>query len=275
MARAMGGISVRPRYLSEKNVASAPATIWVVNANVSTVQRFHALAPQFLDVINPAPPHERERFQRECREFRYLITNTESTRKYLAQEPDSGWKIWVIPHHHCNFEGWTLPESRLEKPKVVGYIGETANLHDAEAIEAHVKQLGLEFLAANTRDVNALKKMDIGIAWTRREAERDDCRRNIKLSNFTSHGIPSVVNHFESYREVDAKLGGGSSVICDTLDEFLAGITRLASDEKLRREFASKAPLATKLYSIDTIAEMYREMIAEARAEGWSPPRRR
>lgn len=270
LAPELNGICLRSRYVTPDLVASSPAVFWIVRPDVGQVKSFHTLAPQFLDIINPPIEGDRKACDEECRTFRYLLANTASTRNYLCKEPEWGWRLWVVPHHHCNVDGWILPEERVAKPKVVGYVGETDNLHDAEIIEKRVRDLGLDFRAFPSRDLDGYKQIDIGLAWVRRDEQNDATRSNIKLANFASYGIPSVVCDFESYREVNAKLGGVAQ-FASTLDEFIQGLDLVAANEALRRQFNSKASQAIELYSRRGIAKLYRQAIDEARAEQWRP----
>lgn len=148
-------------------------------------------------------------------------------------------------------------------PRIVGYVGEPGHLHDSDAIESAVSKMGLEFLSARSQDLGAYKKIDIGVAWTRPEALRDDTRSNIKLANFCAFGIPSVVAGYESYRDVDAALGGNACLFAGSVEEVIEQIGRLAGDEHLRRSIHEKAIPAQERYSLSVVAAKYRTMVEE------------
>ncbi len=265
MAAALSGVCLRHRFAGRGALAAAPAIFWIVEADLDRVCAWHDLAPQFFDVINPAVEN-RETFYKQCRAFRHLILNTESTVHFLGDAPHDGWKSWVIPHHHCNFSNFQLAEDRLEKPKVVGYVGDPVHLHDTDIIRSAVEALGMKFLNAPTAKLAAYQEMDIGVAWTRRDTQRDLTRSNIKLVNFAAHGIPSVLCDYESYRSADAALGGGACLIRDSLADFLEGLRELVTNEDLRRKINQKGILAQTQYSVAAIADRYREVIAEQTA---------
>jgi len=266
MAAEMGGLCLRSRYLTQAAIASCPALIWIVEADLSRLEQAGKSAPQILDVINPPCERDRARLTEQYRAFRYLFLNTESSRHYLGDEPAEGWKTWVVPHHHCNFRDWLLPESRLAKPKVVGYLGEPCHLHDTEEIREAVEKMGMRFISIPSRELGGYQKIDIGIAWTRRETQRDTTRSNIKLTNFAAHGIPSVVCDYESYRGVDRELGG-IALIRGCLKGFLEAIDQLARDEELRRRFSRNGANAQRLYSRQAIAGRYQSAIDEIRRD--------
>jgi hypothetical protein len=265
MAEELGGICTRCRYLSEKTVESAPVLVWVVEPDLEMVSRFDSLTPQFFDPINPRIDPSGE-FERMNQAFRYLILNTLSSIHWLGREPERGWKSWVIPHHHCNLDGYRLTPERLEKPRVVGYVGQPEHLHDAEEIRTSVSKMGLEFRSFDARDLDSYPQIDIGIAWTRRDALRDQTRSNIKLANFAAHGVPSVVCDYESYRAVNDSTGG-VALIRSSLDEFIDGIRELAGDAETRRQSSARAEEADEIYSRGAIGEMYQRALSEARSD--------
>jgi len=266
MAAEMDGVCLRSRFLTDESVKASPAVVWIVEADLDRVARYKSWSPQFLDVVNPAYEQDRGRFAPQYRAFRYLILNTASSLSYMGQEPADGWRSWVIPHHHCNQTGWQLPEERIERPKVVGYIGEPVHLHDHDAIRDTVESLGMELRCFGASELDAYRQFDLGIAWTRRDPQRDDTRSNIKLTNFAAHGIPSVVCDYESYRDVDRALGG-VCLIRPSLNGFLEGVRILATDSELRRSLAAKGPLAAERYSRKAVADQYRGAIRDARGE--------
>jgi hypothetical protein len=264
VAEEMNGTCCRCRYLTDAAVASAPALVWIIEPDLPLAERFEGLTPQFFDPINPRIDESGE-FGRYCRAFKNLLLNTRSSLHWLGPPREDGWRSWVIPHHHCNRDAYILPEERLARPLNVCYLGQPEHLHDREEIEAAVSKMGLKFVCFDTWDLDAYKKIDIGIAWTRRDDLRDQTRSNIKLTNFVAHGIPSVVCDYESYRDVDEMLGK-AGLIRSSLGDFLDGIHELAQDEALRRSISQRAPAAQEQYSRSRIAEQYRNAFAEAAA---------
>ena len=262
IAEELDGVCTRCRYLARPSVASAPALFWIIEPDLELVEKFNGLTPQFFDPINPRIDETGE-FNRYCRAFKYLLLNTKSSINWLGPPPEEGWQSWVIPHHHCNHDGYVLPEERLALPRNVGYLGQPEHLHDREAIEAAVRKMGLEFVAFDTWDLNAYKKIDIGIAWTRRDELRDQTRSNIKLTNFAAHGIPSVVCDYESYRDVNRTVGE-VGVVAGDLGSFVECLSEVVKHESVRRSMQSKATAAKDAYSISRIAQQYSDAIKAA-----------
>lgn len=262
IAEALGASYIRGKYLRPEAAMKAKCVIWVAVGDIEKVRAIDKGAPQVFDIINPSVEKGDPYFDL-VDEFDTLILNTRGTLKYLRPGKRGDRRAFVIPHHHCNRWNFGLPEERLERPQIVGYVGEPGHLHDADAIEKAVSDLGLKFMMAGPQDLAAYKRIDIGVAWTRPEPLRDDTRSNIKLTNFCAFGIPSVVSNYESYRDVDATLGVEACLLAQSLDEMIEHIATLARDEDLRCRIHEKALPARELYSLEAIAEQYREMVKE------------
>jgi hypothetical protein len=267
MAAEVGGYCLRTKYLLEPAVRSSPALIWIAEHKPEILERYRTVTPQILDVVNPNSKHVHHPLEERYQGFRFLLLNTESTLNYLGTAPETGWRSWVVPHHHCNTTGYLLPDERIETPVTVGYVGEPEHLHDTEEIRDVVSKLGLVWINANSQQLDAYQTIDIGVAWTRREQARDETRSNIKLANFAGHGVPSVVCDYESYRGVDQTLGGGASLICSDLKELLEGIAEVATNRDLRHSMSGKAKPALDLYSRREIGRQYLDIVRQVREE--------
>jgi len=107
--------------------------------------------------------------------------------------------------------------------------------------------------------------MDIGIAWTRRDQQRDETRSNIKLVNFGSHGIPSVVCDYVSYRAVNDAIGAPVGLVAGTLSDFQDQLAELVKNEALRRTLAASQSKVFSDYGIKSIAGQYNAMLSQIR----------
>jgi glycosyltransferase involved in cell wall biosynthesis len=264
MAEELVGLCLRSKYLSRGAVASAPALIWIVEPDLKRALSFAKHCPQILDVINPGD-WKTEGEQKGFQFFENFILNTDDSVEFLGPAGSNGRKCWTIPHHHCNVTNWILPAARVERPRVVGYLGQPAHLHDAEEIEAAVKKLGLEFRCFTDTDLNSYQSIDIGIAWTRRDAQRDATRSNIKFANFAAHGIPSVVCDYVSYRAVNDRLGDPAGIVAASLTDFKDGIARLVQDTELRAQMSRTVSQAQQAYSREAIGKEYLAVLAQIR----------
>ncbi len=227
---------------------------------MQTVNKLQGRIPQIFDTI--LLPEDVSLWQERYDAMDALIVNTHCMREWLGPlRPDL--RFFVIPHHHCNLSGYVLPDDRVERPRIAGYIGEPEHLHDREAIERTVRELGLEFKIFPAHDLKAYQTIDLGLAWTHPHEGRQQTRSNIKLTNFAAHGIPSVVPDYESYRDVDRALGGDAALFARNLDEYLTRLRELAHSAEMRRTLHSKAIEAQRLYARETLAQQYRQMVAE------------
>lgn len=260
IAEQLGGSCLRSRYLAPACLDNAEALIWIVQPELSIFRRYLGRIPQILDVVNPGD-WRTEGAEKGFGDFSHLILNTAATESYLGPGPESGRTCWVIPHHHCNFRGYRLPEERLVRPRIVGYLGQPTHLHDLEVIESAVRKLGLEFRTFGDTELERYEEIDIGVAWTRRDTQRDETRSNIKLSNFAAHGIPSVVCDYVSYRDVECRLGQPVALFASTIDEFVEGLADLVQNEERRRQLHAASAAAYHAYSASTIAQEYRSML--------------
>jgi hypothetical protein len=265
MASELKGQVLRCRYLREPSVRASKALIWISEIRPELIDRFEGLTPQIYEPVNPKIDPTGQ-FNRKCRRFEFVILNTRSSLNWLGAPPEKGWRHWVIPHHHCNQTGYRLPEERLERPAVVGYLGEPEHLHDSDPIQAAIEKMGMRFLNAPANDLHRYRDIDIGIAWTRREELRDQTRSNVKLANFVAHGIPCVVCDYESYRDVDRALGGDSCLIRGELNAFIDGIAEIVSNRDLRMRLSERAWAANRLYAREEIGRQYLAMIDEINA---------
>lgn len=262
IAEEIGAAYVRGRYLQPSAAQRARCVIWVAVADINRVKAIGLQAPQVFDIINPSVEKGDPYFDL-VEEFDTLILNTASTLEFLRPRRKGQWRSYVIPHHHCNWWGYIMPEERVEGPKRVGYVGEPGHLHDSEKIQAAVKSLGLDFVCADPYNLAAYKAFDIGVAWTRPEELRDKTRSNIKLTNFCAFGIPSVVCNYESYRDVDRTLGGGACLLAGSIEEFLEKLAELSRNTDLRRSIHCKAKEALSVYSRPAIGRMYMQMVKD------------
>jgi hypothetical protein len=153
MAAEVGGYCLRTKYLLEPAVRSSPALIWIAEHKPEILERYRTVTPQILDVVNPNSKHVHLPLEERYQGFRFLLLNTESTLNYLGTAPETGWRSWVVPHHHCNTTGYLLPDERIETPVTVGYVGEPEHLHDTEEIRDVVSKLGLVWINANSQQL--------------------------------------------------------------------------------------------------------------------------
>ncbi|HWD39419.1 MAG TPA: hypothetical protein VG944_11250 [Fimbriimonas sp.] len=268
IAQEIGGLALRSSFLSQNAVLSAPALFWVQGAEIPKVRFYHGTTPQILDVVDVvADVGHRSLFYEKCRAFRFLVLTTRSMKNYAGPVPEHGWKSWVVPFHHDNASRYEMPESQLERPRMIGFVGDAKKLQSIEVIESHVRKMGFAFIVFPKADDTAYEQIDVGIHWTHPDAARDETANNSMLTNYLSRGIPCVMPDYESYRDVEEALEGPCCLRAKTLSDWFEKLAELMKDEALRRSFAAKAEAARIRYSLHSTGLLYKGVIAEARSE--------
>lgn len=250
------GIALRKRYLDENRLKNAAGLVWVAEPDPALAKKLQGKVHQAVDIVQRWAKPLNEQLP-DLSIYDGFIVNTMS----MAEEVLSHSKnkpVCVIPHHHCNTSGFRIPPERLEKPKLVGYVGAPDHLHDADAIRKCVEKLGLRFGSFGPYELAKYFVIDIGIAWTHDDPERTRFRSNVKHANFCAFGIPSVLPKYESYVAADAELGGGSCLFAKNTEEMLTQLEKLIADNALRTNLSKTAVQALTRYSLPRIGEAYR-----------------
>jgi hypothetical protein len=202
-----------------------------------------------------------ERISRIRRHTRGSIIATSRTQYETLKPLFKRRKMFLIPHHHCNFESFRRPERDV---KTVGCIGgDSAVQWPHEDIKKRLGEIGLEwrFSGYNPRDrqmvVKFYKTLDIHLTY------RTSHKRNLlyhmnplKLNNAGSFGIPSVSFPEPAYKAEwqDSCLWG------ESMDAIIKNVKRLATDKGLYREMSDLAFEKASEYHIDKIAPLYKEL---------------
>ena len=168
-------------------------------------------------------------------------------------------KMFLIPHHHCNFDNIHRPEREI---KTVGCMGgDSAVQWPHEDIKKRLAEIGLEWKFSGYKPkqrqsvIDFYKTIDIQITY------RTEHKRNLllhmnplKLNNAGSFGIPSVSFPEPAYiaEWEDSCLWGTS------MDEIIKKVNLLATTPSLYNEMSERALIKSREYHIDKIAELYR-----------------
>jgi len=189
------------------------------------------------------------------------IITTSRTQHTVVKDFFKRRKMYLIPHHHCNFEREKRPERDI---KIVGCMGgDSAVQLPHDLLASRLQDIGLDwrFSGYNSRDrqmvLDFYKGIDVHLTF------RIEHKRNLlmhmnplKLNNAGSFGIPSVSFPEPAYKEEwqDSCLWG------ENIDEIITGVQRLASDRDLYKEMSEKASAKAEEYHIDRIIPLYREL---------------
>jgi len=198
-----------------------------------------------------------------------VIAISEVAKEYLSivlKRDD----IRLIPHHHCNYEGWIRP---IRPVMTVGIIGsKTSFQYPIEKTRKMLEAMGLALLydedhwanynnvpgptGKDSREkvVNFYKGIDIQIVWRPIwQKSTTNLRSPLKLENAGAFGIPTVSYPEPSYmREWE-----GCFLQEVNIENFFKLVYHLKSAPSLYKEISDKALERSKQYHPNHIKELY------------------
>jgi len=196
----------------------------------------------------------------------FYIVNNDLMKENLSKVTDK--KIYVIPHHSCNFD------KKHKKipifPKKIGYIG----LPDYTINEKHIinfcNKNSLFFINKNPQTHNelipAFEEIDIGIIFFEKESikpgvyERTlNYKPNTKLTNFQSFGIPTICLPYESYKQ----FGNNNCIYAENINELEGNILDLINDTNKFKSLSEKSIETGEKYHISNIIDYYKIIIGD------------
>jgi hypothetical protein len=157
-----------------------------------------------------------------------------------------------IPHHHANFSERRI-EIRDGPDLTLGYVGDARYWKYNKFITEITSNF---FVDMEFHDLErSYLSLDIGIA-RRAMKQKTLFNSNVKLLNYMSYGVPSVVSPELSYLEVASQ---GEHCLFSEEEQFIESIEYLVKNSALRKKMSASAFLKAKDYHISRIAERYRE----------------
>jgi hypothetical protein len=194
-----------------------------------------------------------------------VISYGEYQRDYLVKVLKRN-DIFLIPHHHCNFERWVRPDREV---KVVGIIGNKNSFqYPIDDIRKKLKDIGLElkyeedywnyYKEDRQKVIDFYKSIDIQIVWRPNgwSSAYEPLRNPLKLSNAGSFGIPTV-----SYPEPDyVKEWEGCFISANDIDYLIGACQELKKNNDYYEHFAMKSFFKASLYHIELISELYLDL---------------
>tara|TARA_S200002703_G_scaffold160092_1_gene176970 strand:- start:15834 stop:16730 length:897 start_codon:yes stop_codon:yes gene_type:complete len=184
----------------------------------------------------------------------FMIVNNHLTKKMLKVD----FPVFVIPHHHCNFDNETITINR--KVNTVGYVGLSDQLSCLPKIENFLDSKNINFLMDHptnrTSVVDLHKKIDIGLIFLENFGYFSEVMKykpNNKLTNFQSFGIPTISCEYESFTE----FGGKSYIRVDTLDDVYVALEKLICSYEDRKRLSVDGLKTSQKFSIDNIFKFY------------------
>ncbi len=182
-----------------------------------------------------------------------LIASSVSHKILLASKFDV--PITDIPHHHTNFDEKRI-EIRKSDDLVLGYIGDRTHYKKAKFIERHFDNLFKDVQFKNLEE--SYLSIDIGYAF-RSDKMKKLYNSSLKLLNYMSFGIPSVMNIERGYLEVGNQ--GQHCLFVDSKRELIENIKYLSENYELRKFMGNESFKKAKDYHISKIRTQYIDFI--------------
>lgn len=164
-------------------------------------------------------------------------------------------KIYLIPHHHVNFERIKREPRKVRKIGIVGSY-EAFNFVPDE-IKRGIAERGMELVEFSTfyprmSVSHFYKKVDLGLVW---RPYKKDLSNPFKIVNFSSFGIPTIALDEPAFKEMD-----GCYRPVHTIEEFFTELDALRTSQTLYDDIAGVCLEKAERYHISNIAELYRQL---------------
>ena len=165
-------------------------------------------------------------------------------------------RVRYIPHHHANF-GHRKIETKESGALTIGYVGSATHWPANRFVLKRFPDAVADF---EYRDLErTYLSLDIGFAY-RTDRHKARYNSNLKLLNYMSFGIPSVVTPEKSFLEIAEH--GVDCFFAESKSEFVACVARLCGDVSLRHSMSDSAFAKASRYGIEQVAGVYRGYFA-------------
>jgi len=195
----------------------------------------------------------------------FYIVNNDLMKDQISKITDK--KVYVIPHHSCNFN---RKYKEVLVPKRIGYVGVPEYTINEKQIQNFCSKNNLSFINKNPQTHEELEsvfdEIDIGIIFFEKESIKPGVyertlkyKPNTKLTNFQSFGIPTICLPYESY----IQFGDKQCMFVENFDELEQSVVTLTKDEKLFKELSKKSIKVAEKYHISNVVEYYNTIIGD------------
>lgn len=192
----------------------------------------------------------------------FYIVNNDLVEEKIRAHTDK--KIYVIPHHNCNFD---KIHNSNKRPKTIGYIGLPEQSIDLEKMQDVCKKLHLNFfnkdILEHSKLSDAFSQIDIGMVFFEKEESKRELQEKIlnykpgtKLSNFQSYGIPTICLPYRSFKQ----FGEDKCRYVETIESLEYEIENLIKNEDLYHELSTASILVGEKFHIDNVLQYYRKI---------------
>jgi hypothetical protein len=197
----------------------------------------------------------------------FYIVNNDIMKAELSKVTDK--KIYVIPHHNCNFN---KKVKETNSPKRLGYVGLPDYTINEKIIYDFCKKNDLIFKNRNPQTHKelepAFEEIDIGIIFFQKESIKSGMyektlkfKPNTKLTNFQSFGIPTVCLPYESYKQ----FGNNQCIFVESFDEMKDNVINLVKDQDLFQTLSKNSIKVAENYHISKVVGYYQQIVEDFR----------
>jgi hypothetical protein len=184
-----------------------------------------------------------------------LIAASLTHQAFLAQH--FSVPVQAIPHHHANFNQVRI-SIKPAPPLTLGYVGH----QDHWPVNRFITGLGspviTDFEFHNLEQT--FQCIDIGVAL-RNDRAKTQFNSSLKLLNFMSFGIPSVLSPELSYLEVARH--GEECLYAQDEKDCRTMLRHLAGNFELRRKISARAFARARNFHISRIAAHYKDYLKQ------------
>ena len=195
----------------------------------------------------------------------FYIVNNDVCKQQLSKATDK--KIYVIPHHSCNF---SKKRNLLRSPTTLGYVGLPDYSLNEELLKLVCEKTGMKFLTSNPENHKDLESsfsdIDIGIVFFDKNSIKQGIydrtlkyKPNTKLTNFQSFGIPTICLPYESYKQ----FGGNNCIFVENIDQLIEKINSLRLDFELYNSMSENSYRHAEDYHISKVKDLYLQIERE------------
>lgn len=171
-----------------------------------------------------------------------------------------GRRVYLIPHHHCNFDRELRPKRPVRRVGCCGGDGAIQWPHDR--VKFWLEMMGLEWAFMNEythreRVVDFYRTLDVQIVFRPTHARGIPAHTSpLKLSNAGSFGIPTV-----AFPEIAfVREWHDQCVYADSMNELMRQVKRLKDEPEWYEEMSVRAREKAENYHIERVAEYYRAL---------------
>ncbi|MEK7117081.1 MAG: hypothetical protein AAB837_02870 [Patescibacteria group bacterium] len=185
-----------------------------------------------------------------------VIAMSQVHYEYLKNELKN--EIYLIHHHHINFERFRRTKNDILAGGMIGHSPEAYNTYNQ--IKESLAPVGIEFLGAfnyKTRQdmIDFFKKIDFFVAWWGDYDRTGFYNHPTKIINPASFGIPALTQPFiGGYKEFD-----GFYIPIEDMNSLVEEAVKL-KDDSYYQIWSDKVFQEAEKYHISQIAELYKQL---------------